>query len=99
METTNAVTMADTSLQAFSRHQNHRSSSGPPVPAPVASSNFQAASIEAMTKLAVHWRFHRRAAPMLKRGGKHKDKRMREAAGSHARLREDERDPRLRVMI
>lgn len=57
------------------------------------------ALIEAMTNLAVHWRFHRRAAPILKRGGKHHDKRVRQAAGSHPRLREDERDPRLRVMI
>jgi len=57
------------------------------------------ALIEAMTNLAVHWRFHRRAVPILKRGGKHHDKRVRQAAGSHPRLREDERDPRLRVMI
>ena len=57
------------------------------------------ALIEAMATLAVHWRFHRRAAPILKRGGKHRDKRVRQAAGAHARLREDEEDPRLRVMI
>lgn len=57
------------------------------------------AMIEAMTMLAIHWRYHPRAAPLLKRGGKHKDKRVREAAGAHARLREDERDPRLKVMI
>jgi len=57
------------------------------------------ALIEAMTTLAVHWRFNRGAVPILKRGGKHADKRVREAAGAHARLREDERDPRLRVMV
>ena len=55
--------------------------------------------IEAMTSLAVYWRYDQQAAPILKRGSKHKDKRVREAAGAHARLREDERDPRLRVMI
>jgi len=55
--------------------------------------------IEAMTALAVYWRYDQQAAPILKRGSKHKDKRVREAAGAHARLREDERDPRLRVMI
>ncbi len=55
--------------------------------------------IEAMTALAVYWRYDQQAAPILKRGSKHKDKRVREAAGAHARLREDERDPRLKVMI
>ena len=45
-DTTNAAIMAETSLQALMRHQYQRSSSTPPVPAPVTSSSFQAPAIE-----------------------------------------------------
>ena len=42
VETVKAEIMAETSLQALIRHQNHRSNNTSPVPAPMPSSNFQA---------------------------------------------------------
>jgi hypothetical protein len=48
METTNADTMAETSLHALMRHQYQRSSRTPPVPAPVKIKSFQAPAIESM---------------------------------------------------
>ena len=45
-ETTNAVTIAETSLQALMRHQYQRSSSTPPVPAPVTMSSFHAPAMD-----------------------------------------------------
>lgn len=57
------------------------------------------ASLEALTSLAMHWRYHPRAAKILARAGKHRDKLMREAAGAHQRMHRDERDPRLKVIV
>ena len=48
IDVTNAAAIATTSLQAFTRHQYHRSSSTPPVPAPVTISSFHAPAIESM---------------------------------------------------
>src|SRR5213080_396895 len=49
-ETTNAVIIADTSLQALIRHQYQRNSSTAPVPAPVMINSFQAPPIDSMRK-------------------------------------------------
>ena len=57
------------------------------------------ALLDALAALAIHWRYHQSAGPILKRAGKHRDKLIREAAGAHARLRQDEQDPRLKVII
>jgi len=45
-ETTNADTIADTSLHALMRHQYQRRSSTPPVPAPVTISSFHAPAMD-----------------------------------------------------
>ena len=58
-----------------------------------------ASMLEALTSVAIHWRYHPKASRILKRGSKHADKQIREAAGAHARLRQDEQDPRLKVII
>ena len=57
------------------------------------------AMLEALANLSVHWRYHPRAAGVLKRGTKHRDKEVRQAAGARARLRRDDEEPRLKVMI
>src|SRR5207249_3950666 len=49
-ETTKAVIIADTSLQALIRHQYQRNSSTAPVPAPVMINSFQAPPIDSMRK-------------------------------------------------
>ena len=49
-DTTNAVIIADTSLQALMRHQYQRSSRTAPVPAPVMISSFQAPPIDSIWK-------------------------------------------------
>ena len=51
-DTTNAATIAATSLQALMRHQYHRNSSTLPVPAPVTRSSFQAPAIDPMYSVA-----------------------------------------------
>src|SRR5215212_3783923 len=53
IETTAAVIIADTSDQAFIRHQNHRNNSTVPVPAPVTSSSFHAPPIESMKNVMI----------------------------------------------
>ena len=55
--------------------------------------------LEALANLSVHWRYHPEAAGILKRGNKHRDKLVREAAGARAQLHQDDEDPRLKVMI
>jgi hypothetical protein len=55
--------------------------------------------IEALVNLAVHWRYHPKAATALKRGNKHRDKLIRQAAGARAEVRQAEEDPRLKVII
>ncbi len=57
------------------------------------------AVIEAVTSLAMHWRYHPEAARVLARAAKHRDKHFREAAGAHPRMRTDEDDPRLKVIV
>ncbi len=58
-----------------------------------------ASMLEALAAVSVHWRYHARASRILKRAGRHRDKQVREAAGAHARMRTDENDPRLRVIV
>src|SRR5258708_40032076 len=51
IDTTAAQIIAATSLQALMRHQYQRSSSTPPVPAPVTISTFHAPPIESMWRV------------------------------------------------
>src|SRR5260370_32219140 len=52
-ETTNPEIIADTSLHALMRHQYQRSSSTPPVPAPVTISSFHAPEMEPMKNVTI----------------------------------------------
>ena len=58
-----------------------------------------ASMLEALAAISLHWSYHPKAARILKRGAKHGDKQVREAAGAHARMRRDDEDPRLKVII
>ncbi len=57
------------------------------------------AMLSAIAALAIHWRWHQQALPLLRRAERHRDKQVREAAGAHLRLRQVTDDPRLKVIV
>ncbi len=57
------------------------------------------AMLAAITGLTIHWRWHAKAQPVLRRAERHKDKQVRDAAGAHLRLHQVTDDPRLKVIV